>query len=77
MIYLPDKVVDAPSIQRKLDKHWRVQDLIFNYEAAHKLGNKDNYELIAPNICSNRMKIWTHRTNNSRPVYTRALHGLG
>jgi len=34
---LPDKVVESCSIQsfdRRLDKHWRGQDMIFNYEAA-------------------------------------------
>jgi len=52
---LPDKVVEVPSIQsfeRSLDKHWRDQDLIFNYEAALRLGHKANYELTAPNFCS-------------------------
>ena len=51
---LPDKVVDAPGIQsfERLDKHWRDQDLIFNYEAALILGHKANYEPTAPNICS-------------------------
>ena len=51
---LPDKVVETPSIQyfeSRLDKHWTDQDLIFNYEAALRLGHKANYELIAPNFC--------------------------
>jgi len=50
---LPDKVVEAPSTQsfeRRLDKHWRDQVLIFNYETALRLGHKANYELIAPNF---------------------------
>ena len=52
---LPDKVVKAPSIQsfqRRLDKHWRDRDLIFNYEAALRLGHKASYEVTALNFCS-------------------------
>ena len=52
---LPDKVVEAPSIQsfeRRLDKYWRDQDPIFNDEAALRLGHNANYELTAPNFCS-------------------------
>ena len=52
---LPDKVVEAPSTQsfeRRLDKHWRDQDLIFYYEAALRLGHNAKYELTAPNFCS-------------------------
>ena len=48
---LPDTVVEAPSntssIQsfERLDKHWRDQELIFNYETGLRLGHKANYEL--------------------------------
>jgi hypothetical protein len=52
---LPCKVVETSSIQsleRGLDKYCRDQDLIFNYEAALRLGHKTNYELTAPNFCS-------------------------
>jgi len=52
---LPNKVVEVPtpsiqSFERRLDKHWR--DLIFNYEAALRLGHKANYELTALNFSS-------------------------
>ena len=52
---LPDKVVEAASMQsfeRKLDKHWRDQYLIFNYETALRLGHKANYDQTVPNFCS-------------------------
>jgi len=38
--------------ERRLDKHWRDQDLIFNYETALRFGHKANYERTAPNFCS-------------------------
>jgi hypothetical protein len=44
---LPDKVVEAPStksFEKRLDKHWINQDLVFNYEAALKLCHIANYE---------------------------------
>ena len=34
---LPDKVVSAPSVkafERRLDKHWKEQDIVYDYEAA-------------------------------------------
>ena len=38
--------------ERRLDEHWRDQDVIFNYEAALRLGHKAICELPAPNLCS-------------------------
>ena len=52
---MPDKVVEAPSIQSfegRLDKHWKGQNLIFNYEVALTLCHKANYEQTDLNFCS-------------------------
>ena len=54
---LPDKVVEDPSIQsfeRRLDEHWRDQDLIFNYEAAPRFSYKANYEQMPLNFCCSK-----------------------
>ena len=48
---LPQAVVDAPSVksfERRLDKYWHNQDMVYDFEAAWKKGRPNragtNYE---------------------------------
>jgi len=52
---LPDRVVEASSIkcfERRLDKHWRDQDLIFKLWSSSEIGSQAIYKLTALHFCS-------------------------
>ena len=69
---LPSYIVKAPSFkafERRIDRYWRDQYIVYNYEVALSLGHSYRDEKdIVPDSSDN--SIWIYRSNDLRPVKT-------
>ena len=58
---LANYIVEAPSIKtfgRTIDKHWKDQDIVYNYESALSLGHSDRARIdISPDSSDNDLYV--------------------